>query len=275
MSSAAELELPPVVLLCAAAAVALAAIGLKQLLSVIGTRYRDRVTQDFRSRLQQAFVFVDATRLLHANLALLGLLPAGAFLVTGSALAALLGLLVAAAAPAALLTWLRRRRLKRFVRQWPDAVMLIAGGLRAGSSLPQAIAQAASEISPPCGQELDMIAREQRLGLSLEESAINLERRVRAEEVALFCAAVRIAHEAGGDLAEVLERLSGSLRRKLAIEDKIQSLTAQGRLQGWIMALLPAAVAVALFAIEPVAMQPLVSTWQGWSVCALVLGLQG
>ena len=79
----------------------------------------------------------------------------------------------------------------------------------------------------------------------------------------------------GGDLAEVLERLSGSLRRKLAIEDKIQSLTAQGRLQGWIMALLPAAVAVALFAIEPVAMQPLVSTWQGWSVCALVLGLQG
>jgi tight adherence protein B len=94
------------------------------------------------------------------------------------------------------------------------------------------------------------------------------------DDLRLFTAAVRIAGDSGGNLAETLERLADTIRRKLTVEGKIQALTAQGRLQGWIMSLLPVAVAAALFAIEPEAMEPLVATWQGWIVCGVIAVLE-
>ena len=84
-----------------------------------------------------------------------------------------------------------------------------------------------------------------------------------------------IQRETGGNLAETLERLADTLRRKAALEGKIDALTAQGRMQGWVMAALPLAVGAALFAIEPQAMSPLVTTWQGWCVCAGLHGANG
>jgi tight adherence protein B len=103
----------------------------------------------------------------------------------------------------------------------------------------------------------------------------SLERRAPLDGVVLFAAAVRIAQESGGNLAETLERLAETLRRKAAIEGRIDALTAQGRLQGWVMAALPLVVGAALFAIEPLAMRPLLTTWQGWVVCAAVVALEG
>jgi tight adherence protein B len=168
---------------------------------------------------------------------------------------------------------MRTRRLARLRAQLPDAVMLVAGALRAGSSLPQSIAQAARELPSPAGREFDLVVREQRLGVGLDASMSGLERRAPLEEVTLFAAAVRIAQESGGNLAETLERLAETLRRKAAVEGKIDALTAQGRLQGWVMTALPVIVGAVLVVIEPQAMRPLWVTWQGWAVCAGIVAL--
>src|SRR5690606_37193271 len=149
-----------------------------------------------------------------------------------------------------------------------------AGALRAGNGLSQAVAGAAAEIAPPARQELSLMLREQRLGASLADSLAGLQRRVRVEETALFASALRIGTESGGNVADALESLVDATRRKLAIEGKIRALTAQGRLQAWVMTMLPAGIAALLGAFDPEAMRPLLADWRGWIVCAAVASMQ-
>jgi tight adherence protein B len=263
------------VLVGAFISMALAAASLVNAVRLQGARWRERFGADLGLGLRQSFVYLDVDRLFMLNLLALGAAAGGVLWLTGQALAAFIALLALGAVPGMALAWLRRERLNKLSAQWPDAVMLVASALRAGSSLAQGLGQAARELPAPAGLELSLAVREQRLGVSLDESMAHLERRVRLEAVTLFAASVRIAQETGGNLAETLERLADTLRRKASLEGKIDALTAQGRMQGWVMAALPLAVGVALFAIEPQAMSPLVTTWQGWCVCAGVVLLEG
>ena len=178
------------------------------------------------------------------------------------------------ALPSLLIRHLGAQRRKLFARQLPDAMMLIAGAVRAGASMTLALRQMASELPAPGGQEFELMLRELRLGVTLDDALLNLERRMGCDDLRLFGAAVRIANESGGNLAETLERLADTIRKKMALEDKIMALTAQGRMQGWVMVLLPLGVGAALFAIEPTAMAPLLHSWQGWIVCSVVAVLE-
>jgi tight adherence protein B len=256
------------------ASVALAVMAVAGAVGLRARRWRERFDADLGAGLRQSFVYLDPGRLFRLNLAVLALASIAAGAWTGQPIVAVAVLALFGAVPGLGLAWIRRRRLARLAAQWPDATMLVAGALRAGSSLPQAIGQAARELPAPSGRELDLVAREQRLGVGLDGALSSLERRVPLDGVVLFAAAARIAQESGGNLAETLERLADTLRRKAAVEGRIDALTAQGRLQGWVMAALPLAVGAALFAIEPVAMRPLVSTWQGGLVCMLVIALE-
>jgi tight adherence protein B len=256
-------------------AAALASLAVVGLLRGHAGRWRQRFGSELGDGLRQSFVYLDVGRLFRLNVVVLCVAGTVAALTTGQPIAVLLAVGVVGAVPSVALAWIRHRRLKRLTAQWPDAVMLVAGALRAGSSLAQSVGQAAREMSSPAGRELDLVVREQRLGVGLDASMSRLERRAPLDGVVLFAAAVRIAQDAGGNLAETLERLADTLRRKAALEGRIDALTAQGRLQGWVMAALPLAVGAALFAIEPDAMRPLVTTWQGWTVCAAVVVLEG
>jgi tight adherence protein B len=261
------------VLAAAGACVGLSSVALFHLLHRGGARWRDRFRADIGAGLRQSFVYLDVGRLFRLNVAAMCGLGLLALVLTGEPLVALALAAGGGALPGVALAWMRTRRLARLRAQLPDAVMLVAGALRAGSSLPQSIAQAARELPPPAGREFDLVVREQRLGVGLDASMSGLERRAPLEDVTLFAAAVRIAQESGGNLAETLERLAETLRRKAAVEGKIDALTAQGRLQGWVMTALPVIVGAALVVIEPQAMRPLWVTWQGWAVCAGIVAL--
>jgi tight adherence protein B len=261
------------VLAAAGACVGLSSVALFHLLRRGGARWRDRFRADLGAGLRQSFVYLDVGRLFRLNVAAMCGLGLLALVLTGEPLLALVLAAGAGAMPGAALAWMRARRLAHLRAQLPDAVMLVAGALRAGSSLPQSIAQAARELPSPAGREFDLVVREQRLGVGLDASMSGLERRAPLEDVTLFAAAVRIAQESGGNLAETLERLAETLRRKAAVEGKIDALTAQGRLQGWVMTALPVIVGAALVVIEPQAMRPLWVTWQGWAVCAGIVAL--
>ena len=255
-------------------AVVLTLLGLAQGGAVAGTRYHRRFTGNVGRRMNDLLLFVDAQRLFHWNLLVAMLMMLTVWLLTRSWLLIVVGLVLLAMLPNVLLARLSRQRRLRFAQQLPDALMLVAGAIRSGASLPLALRQMSMEVPAPCGQEVELMLREQRLGVSLDEALGSLERRMGGDDLRLFTAAVRIAGDSGGNLAETLERLADTIRRKLTVEGKIQALTAQGRLQGWIMSLLPVAVAAALFAIEPEAMEPLVATWQGWIVCGVIAVLE-
>jgi tight adherence protein B len=260
--------------LWAFAGVVLASLAIGSAVRSAAARWRSRFGADLAYGLRQAFVYVDVGRLFRLNLGLLAIAGVSALVLTGTWIAVLGALVAAGMVPTLALAVLRRRRSRRLAHQWPDAVLLIAGGLRAGSSLGQALAQAARELPAPAGSELELLVREQRLGASLEAALASLERRIPLEAVTLTAAAMRIASETGGNLAETLERLAETLRRKAAVEGRIDALTAQGRLQGWVMAALPLGVGAALFVIEPESMRPLLSTGPGLAVCAVIVALE-
>lgn len=237
-------------------------------------RWRARFGHDMSIGLRESFIYLDVDRLFRLQLLVLGGVAVIIFWITGRPSTAWLSLLVVGLLPGPVLAGLKRRRMSRLAAQWPDAVLLVSGALRSGASLSQALVQAAGELPAPTGLEFQLSIREQRFGMSLDDSMRHLERRVPIEGVVLFTAAIRIAQESGGNLAETLEQLASTLRRKAALEGKIVSLTAQGRLQGWVMAFMPLMVGAALFAIDPQSMQPLFNSWQGLSVCAVVFSLE-
>jgi tight adherence protein B len=260
------------------AAVFAGAAALLALGTLVGDRYarrhRERFERAVGARMRESFLFVDPSRVFALQHLLAALATIAAWTSSGRWQVALLVALAAGAMPSLALRRLRRRRLEAFRQQMPDLLMLVAGGLRAGSGLGQALAQAAAEIGLPARQELGLLLREQRLGVGLDDALAGLARRVPIEETTLFASALRIGAEAGGSMAATLESLAHATRRKLAIEGKIRALTAQGRLQAWVMGALPAVLAALLFLVEPTAMRALVDTWQGWIVSAAVVVLQ-
>lgn len=256
------------------AAVGLAILVLLPGLAEAGGRYRRHFGGQVGGGMKDLLLYVDIDRLFRINV-LTGLaVSLLVWLLTASWALALLAVMVAGVLPGLLVARLSQRRRQRFARQLPDAMMLLAGGIRAGASMTLALRQLAAELPAPGGQEFDLMLRELRLGVTLDDALRSLERRMCCDDLRLFGAAIRIAHESGGNLAETLERLADTIRRKIELEDKIVALTSQGRMQGWVMVLLPIGVACALFAIEPEAMAPLIHTWQGLMVCALVAVLE-
>jgi tight adherence protein B len=265
---------PTLLAACIGVAVVCAVLLVGCQLAQAWPAYRRHFLHGVTRQLQRAHLYVDASRLLTLNIALAGALTLAVLLTTGSVLPACACALACGLLPRLVLWWLRHRRSSALRQQLPDIVMLLAGGLRAGMSLNQSLSQAAAEVSAPFRQELELMLREQRLGASFEAALAGLERRVPLEETLLLCAALRISRHTGGHLAQTLEALADALRRKIALEGKIRSLTAQGRLQGWAMGLLPAVCALALALIEPEAMAMLVTTPLGWVTCAVLLLMQ-
>jgi len=237
-------------------------------------RYSDRFSETAKLNLEQMFLFIDSGQLLTLNgIVVVGAGAAG-WLISGSWIIAGVCCALGFLAPRLMFKFFRWRREKALREQMPDAAMLVAGALRAGSSVPTALAQMAGEIRPPISQEFDLFLREQRLGVSFDNALDNLERRVPPEDMTLFASAMRVSRETGGNLAETLERLAETLRQKLVIEGKIRALTAQGKLQGVIVGLLPFALMFVLFKMEPEAMSKMFTTWMGLAFVGFIVVME-
>lgn len=165
---------------------------------------------------------------------------------------------------------MRQRRLRQFEEQLPDALMMLSGGMRAGVGLNSAIAQLVAEAHAPLGQEFSLLLREQRLGVTLEQSLNNLARRMPTQTTTLVVSAMRIATETGGGLAETLERTANTIRSRLQMEGKIRALTAQGKLQAWVVGALPLALMAILNKMEPEAMGMLWHSRIGWGTLLVI-----
>ena len=226
------------------------------------------------TKLRGLFVFADTRRLVLLYAATLLGLPLALSAVgtplpiVGATFALLL------AAPRALLRRLALRRRLTIERELPDALGQIAGSMRAGATFTGALQSLVDEHRGPLGQEFGLLLREVRVGARLEEALDNLGERVQSEEMDLLIAAALIAQEIGGNLADILARLSETLRRKLEMEGKVRSLTAQGVLQGRVVTALPFGLLGILLLIEPAATRPMLTSLLGWCFLGVMVVLQ-
>jgi tight adherence protein B len=156
--------------------------------------------------------------------------------------------------------WLGRRksgRLGAFNKNLPDTITLIGNALRAGSSFLQAIELVVRESRPPISTEFGRVIREVNLGLPFETALENMVRRVRSDDLELMATAISIQHTVGGNLAEILDSISFTIRERVRIKGEIRTLTAQQRLSGYVVGLLPIALAGFLFLAAPHFMDPM------------------
>jgi len=262
------------VLLVVALTIALATWALIDIGARLMQAWRTRFTRETGFHLRELFLFVDPTHLYALNLALTLLVTGGIWLAVGSFTLALIVAVLLAVSPGVIFRWLRARRIERIESQLPDALQMLAGTARAGLSLPAAIRQVTTELSPPLSQEFMLLQHEQRVGVSMDDALENLSFRVPAQPIKLMVSAMRIASETGGGLAETLERTATTLRSQHAMELKIRALTAQGKLQAWVVGLLPVFLLWVLTRMEPDAMALLWTTRIGWGVLAAVIVME-
>ena len=252
------------------AAVVLILLMLYQALGLGARWQKEKLKETAQRDLADLFVFVDYNKLAIVQFAAYLLLPVIVWIATGNPIFTAIALAVPFIAPKMVVSRMRKRRLKQFVYQFPDAMMMMAASLRAGTSIAVALENLVNETKPPINQEFALMLRAQRLGVSFEDSLKDMEKRLPVQEFLMFSAGLRIARETGGNLADMLESLADTIYRKMQVEGKIESLTAQGKVQGAVMAGLPLFLMLVLDFMEPRAMHPLFHTLTGWVVLVII-----
>jgi tight adherence protein B len=156
--------------------------------------------------------------------------------------------------PFGLVLFKRGQRFKKFEQGLPEALDLMVSGLRAGHSLIAAMGLVGRECPDPVGSEFKTCFEEQNYGLELKAAIENLIERVPLQDLRIVATAIMIQKESGGNLAEVLDKTSYVIRERFRLKRQIAVHTAQGRLTGVILALLPVVLGVALFFVNPTMM---------------------
>ena len=148
--------------------------------------------------------------------------------------------------------WMRRRsRFKRFAKQLPDAMELIARALRSGHSLNQGIAVVVEEMPVPIATEFMLAYEEQNLGIPIEVALKNMMKRMPNMDLKFFVTAVAIQKQAGGDLAEILDKIGYIIRERFKIMGQVMALTGEGRISGVVLQALPVGLFLTLYYMNP------------------------
>ena len=170
---------------------------------------------------------------------------------------------VMAVLPYAYLTLAVTRRVKRFSTQFPDALDLLSSCVKSGLALNAAINNVADEMPDPIGDEFKIIADELTLGVELSDALRHFNERLDTPDVQFFCTALMIQKETGGNLSEVLDGLQKTIRERFRILRQVKTLTAQGRLSGWVVGLLPIVLGFTIYTLKPDYMRTLLDTPEG------------
>lgn len=165
-------------------------------------------------------------------------------------------------------------RLEKFDLQLLDSLLSMSNGLKAGFSITQVFESIIEEGKNPIAQEFDLLMRELRLGVKFEVAAENLSKRVPSEDLRIVLAGIEVARQTGGNLTEVFDRLAIVIRERMRVQGRIQSLTAQGRMQGIVVGLMPFALALVLYFMQPAMMLGFIKSTAGILAIIVMLILQ-
>jgi tight adherence protein B len=152
--------------------------------------------------------------------------------------------------------WLDARRRRRFNDQLPEALATMSNALRAGFSLSQAFDSVVALDSPPVSEEFAILQRQLRIGMSFEDALGSLSDRVGSDDLSLVTTALVVSRRTGGNLTEIFDKISSTIRARMRIERKVRTLTAQGRMQGALVSAMPVVLGVVMTLMKPGMMLP-------------------
>ncbi len=167
------------------------------------------------------------------------------------------------------------RRLNQFNDQLGDAVNQMSNGLRAGYSVMQAMESVASELPPPICSEFHRVVQEMQLGLSMEQALANMLRRIDSDDLDLMITAINVQREVGGNLADILDVISYTIRERVRIKGEVRVLTSQGRISGYIVSFLPFGLGLLLMVLNRDYIMLLFTHICGWIMIAVAVILIG
>jgi tight adherence protein B len=170
--------------------------------------------------------------------------------------------------PVGWLTFRRRRRFKIFGHQLIDALELMARALRSGHSLSAGFQLVAEEMVAPIATEFRRVFDEQNLGIPMDEALNNMTKRIPNLDLKFFATALILQRQTGGDLAEILDKISRLIRERFAIWGQVQALTGEGRLSGIVLLALPPCLFIAVYKMNPEYMAPMFTDTMGKQMLA-------
>lgn len=235
---------------------------------------RTRYLSKRKKNLAQAAVLMKPEEFLGASLISAVILMFLVYLISKSVIAALIFLPVGFMIPNLILGRKKTKRMSKINSQLPEALNVISNGLRAGFSFIQAIGIVTNEMSGPISEEFNKVLRDNALGKPLEEALNNMSERTDDEDLDMVITALIIQRHVGGNLAEILDTISQTIRERVKIKRDIKTLTAQGRISGIVVSLLPFALAIALFIINPQYLSIMFTTLIGIFMIAIGIVLQ-
>lgn len=167
-----------------------------------------------------------------------------------SILFAIISAIAGAYVPSIYVKMSQRTRLKKFDNQLGDMLNLMVNGLRAGFSTLQAMEAVSRELPSPICDEFRRVVQEMQLGITMDDALEHLLRRINSEDLDLVITAINVQREVGGNLAEILDTISYTIRERVRIKGEISALTAQGRATAWVIAALPIVLVLLLFLLN-------------------------
>ena len=176
-------------------------------------------------------------------------------------------------APSKLLTVMRQRRRDKINLQLVDALSDMSNAMRSGFSILQAVEHIAENGVHPISEEFATVLHQTRVGVPFEEALHNLDSRIGSEDLSLVVLSIETARSTGGNLAEIFETISKTIRARLRIQERIKTLTAQGRLQGIILSMMPIAIGFALHVVNPGMLHPFLTSPVGIGTLVAVVVL--
>lgn len=166
---------------------------------------------------------------------------------------------------------IHKRFMDKFDKQFIDGLNLITNAMRAGSSFPQALEFMVAEMKEPLSEIFGETLREFKLGVSMGEALENTTKRVPSKELRMAITSINIARETGGNLGEILSRITFTMRERNKLKGKVNSLTAQGKMSGMIVAAAPFLMMAVMSLIAPEMMAPLFNTLPGYIMVTMII----
>ena len=236
------------------------------------TSYGDRVARDL-ARADMKFKVGEYFALIVIAVVLLGLIAW--FLGNRHPISGLIGAVVGSILPGQYVKSQKKRRLQKFNDQLPDMLNLMVNGLRAGYSTMQAMEAISKELPPPLCDEFKRVVQEMQIGIPMETALDNLLRRIPSEDLDFVITAINVQREVGGNLSEILDSISFTIRERIRIKGEVRVLTSQVRASGTVLSLIPFGLTCILWFLNP---EYLMSVTEGGPICTaaiicIILGL--
>lgn len=231
-------------------------------------KYEMKYIAKTQESLEGMFIYMDPKKLFRFNMIIMLVSAGFGYLISQKfsffVVFGFIGFLV----PQLIIKGKQKKRLKQFDAQFVDAITVLSNALKAGQNFVQALATLEKEQEPPISQEFGLVIREYRLGVSVEDALDNLTKRIASDDLKLLVTAVNIVLGMGGNLREIFETMAHVVRERNRIEGKTKSLTAQGKMQAIVAAILPSAFGAILYVMDP----PLMSRMFTHTIGIIALG---